>query len=380
MAIPARLRFTFAPDRRAGPASSGVLCMGLACLVLCAGQANGEVERGERLTFDPQTEQWRRVAEPIPGTPDGDLDLARRLVAQERYPEALKALEKWIKTYGAEPDRYPEALYLKASCLLETGEYRDAHDAYSALLNDFPGSIYAERALSGEFRVAEQYLAGKRKKIWGGLLRFKNRDGGVEILDDMIVNYADTPLAEKAQRAKADYYFSRGEFELAEDEYAVFTRDYPRSRWHPYALLQSARAALASFPGVKFDDAPLLEAQERFTEFLRTYPDQARELDVPVLLDEIANRRAEKTLEIARFYDKTRQINAARYYYRQTAARWPDSPAALQARARLEALGGAVEQPLDEAAADTAARTGPSAGGASRGGSGGAPAGWDRRG
>ncbi len=363
--MPARTRPRFAPDRPARGGLPGLLCLGLACLVLSAGQAAGEVERGERLTFDPQTEQWLQAAEPVPGTPDGDLDLARRLVAQERYAEALKALEDWIRTYGAQPDRYPEALYLKASCLLETGEYRAAHDAYSALLNDFPGSIYAERALSGEFRVAEQYLAGRRKKVWGGLLRFKNRDGGVEILDDMIVNYADTPLAEKAQRAKADYYFSRGEFELAEDEYAVFTRDYPRSRWHPYALLQSARAALASFPGVRFDDAPLLEAQERFAEFLRTYPDQARELDVPVLLDEIANRRAEKTLEIARFYDKTGQINAARYYYRQTAARWPDSPAALQARSRLEALGGTVEQPVDATAAAPGAQAGPPAGGSS---------------
>ena len=160
-----------------------------------------------------------------------------------------------------------------------------------------------------------------------------------KIMDDMVVNYADTPYAEQAQLAKANYYYERGEFETAQEEYARFARDYPHSRFQAKALLWSAYSALASFPGIKFDDAPLLEAEERFHEFLRGYQAQGEQMGVPVLLDEIASTRADKTYDIAAFYERTKATNAARYYYRATMQRWPDTPAAAKAKGRLAALG-----------------------------------------
>lgn len=300
-------------------------------------------ERAERLTYDPDAGQWGRTPDPVPGTEDGDLDIARQWQGREENKRALKLIKKWMKTYGGPTSgRYPEALYVKATAHLELGDYRSAHETYQELLNDYPGSPYAERALSANFRIAEQYLAGKKRKAWGGLLRLRARDTGVEIMDDLIANYPDTPLAELAQRSKADYYFARGEFELAEDEYAHFAREYPRSRYHSYALLQSAKAALASFPGVKFDDAGLVEAQARFSQFLKAYPELARQLDVAIILEQVAARRADKTHEIAWFYDRTGQKQAASYYYRATIANWPNTPAAAQSQGRLAALGEPV--------------------------------------
>ena len=300
------------------------------------------IRHAERLTYDPKTDQWVRTAEPIPGTEDGDLDIARQEFARADYKAALKQVKQWIKTYGRSSARYPEALFLQASAQLELGDYRAARDTYEVLLNDFPGSPYAEPSLSGVFRIGEQYLAGKRRKAWKGLLRVRDREAGVKIMDDLVTTYPDTPLAEAAQRTKADYYYARGEFESAEEEYATFARQYPRSRWHPLALLQSARSALASFPGVKFDDAALVEAQERFGQFQKLYPGQAGDLEVPVILEQIAVRRADKTFEIARFYEKTGHPGAARYYYRATVKRWPDTPAAAQASGQLASLGEPV--------------------------------------
>lgn len=282
--------------------------------------------------------------EPVPGTEAGDLDIARQWLAREEYKEALKTVEGWIKTYGTASDRHAEALYVQGTAQLELGEYRDAHDTYQKLLNDYPGSEYAEKALSADFRIAEQYMAGKRRKALWGLLRVRDREAGVKIMDDVRTNYSDTPLAELAQKTKADYFYARGEFEQAETEYSALAREYPRSRYHPYALLQSARSALASFPGIKFDDAALVEAQERFTQFQMEYPDVSRRMDVPVILDQISARRADKTLDIARFYDKTGQRNAARYYYRATVQRYPGTPAASEAEGRLSAMGEPVEQ------------------------------------
>jgi outer membrane protein assembly factor BamD (BamD/ComL family) len=100
---------------------------------------------------------------------------------------------------------------------------------------------------------------------------------------------------------------------------------------------------LASFPGVQFDDAGLIEAQERFTQFMQSYPAPAQEVDVPVILDEIAARRAEKTYEIGWFYERTKKKGAAIYYYRETVRRWPETAAASRAQGRLAGLGEPVE-------------------------------------
>jgi outer membrane assembly lipoprotein YfiO len=306
------------------------------------------VKKAERLTYDEKTNTWLRTNPPVPGTEDGDLDIVRKQLAHDDFKAALKSVKKWIKKYGTNAARYAEALNLKAAAELARSDYRAAHDDYQSLLNQYGGSAYAEGALRNDFRVAEQYLAGKRRKAWHGLLRVKDREAGVKILDDITANYPDTELAELAQRAKADYYFARGELELAEQEYATFAKDYPRSRFHPMALLRSAEAALASYPGIKFDDKGLVEAQERFGQFAKAYPSQAEQLDVPVTLDEIAVKRADKTLFIGKFYQKTKKINAACYYYRQTIQRWPDTTAAAEARGRLTGLGQSLETPVAE--------------------------------
>lgn len=327
----------------------------LGVLVLSLGMAGSERARGdesiappakrfaESLTYDPATGQWKRSPEPVPGTVDGDLDIARQWLARGDFETAVKAIKAWIGNYGTDQPRHPEALYLLASAELEAGEYRDAEKHYEELLNSYPGSPYAEDALSGRFRVAEQYLAGKRRKTLWGLLRLKARDEGVKMLDDTVANYADTALAENAQMTKADYFFDRGEFDLAEGEYAAFAREYPRSRWHPRAMYRSGLSALASFPGVQYDDAPLIEARERFARFNEAYPAAAEQLDVPVLVEEIERLRADKNYEIGWFYERTGKFQAARFYYRYTIEHYPNTPAAGESRGRLAVLGEPVE-------------------------------------
>jgi len=306
----------------------------------------------ETWRFDPQTGRWVEQAPPQPGTEDGDLDLARQSLARQDYKDALERVEAWIKAYGGSAPRYPEALYLKGTAALELADYRKAHDTYKSLLTDFPGSPYADRALSGEFRISEQYLAGQKRKAWRGLLRVRDYEEGIKILDDIVANHPDSELAEYALKTKADYYYQKGEFQLAEEEYARLGREFPNGRYEPYALLRSAQAALAAYPGPKFDDAGLVEAEERFRQYQQRYPQLAEAQRVPVLLDQIRAARGQKEYEIARFYERTRKRDAAAFYYRSTVENWPGTTWAAQAEARLALLGlGTWTPPASQPAA-----------------------------
>ena len=315
-------------------------------------QEPGAKSHAERLEYDPGADEWKTVAAPIPGTEDGDLELARALLARNEFRPARKALRKWRKQYPDSPRR-PEALFYSADAevaAIQAGrdaELMRAYKWYEEILDNWAGDEWAERALRRELLVAEMFLfKGVRQWVWGGALRFGATDEAIEMLDRLIDDRAPgTPLAEQALRLKADYLYQAGEFAEAEDAYARLARDFPRGRFERHALLRSAQAANANFPGTPFDDSSLLEADERFRRFAAQYPDAAAAEGVDKLLDEIRHKRAEKELSIGRFYERTKSPRAAIYYYRFVLEHWADTPSGAQARARLIALRALTSAP-----------------------------------
>ncbi len=305
----------------------------------------------ERLVYDPKTGEWLELAPPEPGTPDGDLELARATLARgdgaRDFRRARKLLQRWIKTYFDSP-RYAEALFYYADAEFQLGNLMKAYEHYERLLDDYGGTELAQRALRNELVIAEVFLSGRWRKVWRGVFRFPAYDEALDILERLATNRAPgTPIAEAALKIKADYYYGKGEFRDAEQEYARLAREFPRSRYVRLALLRSAQSAFASFPGVRFDDAGLVEAEERFEQFRRQYPRAAEEENVPLLLEQIRNSRAHKEYLIGRYYQRTKHPRAAGFYYRSVMQYWPDTTWAQLAQRRLDRLGYGEERPSD---------------------------------
>ena len=118
---------------------------------------------------------------------------------------------------------------------------------------------------------------------------------------------------------------------------------FSRSRYVRRATLQAARAALASFPGTEFDDAALIEAEERFSRYLAQYPGSAEQEGVGLIVADIGETRAAKEFSIGEYYVRTGHGRAALFYYRSTMRHWPETIAALRAAERLQATGADVE-------------------------------------
>ena len=85
-------------------------------------------------------------------------------------------------------------------------------------------------------------------------------------MDEISVDHSDSRLAELAIKTKADHMFRKGDHLMAELEYARLIREHPQSRYHQFALRRGAEAALASYGGVDYDEAALIEAEERYRE------------------------------------------------------------------------------------------------------------------
>lgn len=292
---------------------------------------------GGYLEYDAATNTWKQIPAPEPGTAEGDLAIAEYYLKQERYAKARRAFQRWFKNYGEHHDNWREAAVGYGQALLGGREYYKAHKALRPVMLEFGTDELTLTAAELETRIAEVFLGGTRRK-WLGMRILPAQDLGISILDDIATQFPGTEVGERAWLIKADYYFDRGDFDLAEDEYGHMLAGYPRSYNVRRARLRRAQAALAQFPGTPFDDAPLVEAEERFQRFQIDFPEDAQANNVSLILEDIRNRRAQKEFEIGQYYRKVKHYPAARFYFEAVVNEWGGTVASRQAEAALQEI------------------------------------------
>lgn len=297
----------------------------------------------ERQTLDPESDEWRDTPMEATSQPAGELDEARSLLAQGEARKARKRLEDWVE---ANPDheRYLEAVFLLGEARFAEGNYYKAYERFEEVAENSAGETFY-RALRREMDCARAFLSGEKRIFWG-FVRLPAYDDGIEILDRVWERGPGTRIGEEALKLKADYFYANGDMELAQDEYMNLAREYPNGRYVRSATLRSAEASAAAFPGIKFDDKDLRDAEARYEQVARAFPEYAERENVDTRLEGIRQQRADKDLYVAEWYEKTKQPGAAEFYYRLILKDWPETLAASEAKARLRALG--VEVPDEE--------------------------------
>lgn len=308
-------------------------------MCVAGGLAQSETFR-ERERLDPTSGQWVAEAPAPLGTPDGDLRAARQALVDGRASDAKDMLENWLKANEGH-SRYYEAVFLLGEAYFDLENYYYAYLQYEIVVANTSGDLY-RKALRREMDVARAFLSGEKRIVWK-TVPLPAYDDGVTILDKIWERVPGTRLGEEALLLKADYFFEIGDASLAQDEYTLLAQEYPKGRYHRQAMLRSAESAERSFPGIRFDDRALVDADDRYILVEKTYPAYAERERVPARRVAIRDQRAEKDLSIADWYLKTKNPSAAEFYYRAILKDWPNTFAANEARTRLLGLGVDVE-------------------------------------
>lgn len=308
------------------------------CLLSLPGLSAAQQQRTRTLTYDVDRQAWAETAAPSVGTPDGDLHAIRVLIKDQEYREALKSIDRFVGNYGENQALKPDLLIARAESLIGRQAYHKAHEVLQEFLGTYGGSALTAEALRLEFVIGEAFLGGVKLKLMG-LRLLSGEDTGLRILDEISTDYADSPLAELAIETKANHLFKTGDHASAKLAYAQLLREYPRSRYHEFALRRLAEAELASFGGVDYDDAAMIQADERYREYRSQYPRAADREGVALILNGIRETRAQKALAVGGYYERTDHISSAVFYYQAVLKDWPDTVAATKATTRLELLG-----------------------------------------
>ncbi|MGA2265341.1 MAG: outer membrane protein assembly factor BamD [Phycisphaerae bacterium] len=280
--------------------------------------------------------QWVNLPAPAQGTPEGELSLVRHYMDRGQYGSAVSAADRYLKLYN-DPNSREEVMLLAGESEVKRGRLFQGYERFEKQLAEYSGGRFADRATEHEFDVADDFLAGRKRVVWG-FIYLPARDEGLDILSRIAERSPGTPVAERAMlRIAADRY-ARGEWTESADAYDHYVNLFAKGNKTDEAMLKGAEATYRSFTGVAYDETPLIEAEQRYRDFAQRFPISAKQADVDATLEQIRATRAHKLLEEGRFYARTDKPQAAAYTYKLVIDMYPQTDAAEQARAALEGL------------------------------------------
>jgi outer membrane assembly lipoprotein YfiO len=283
--------------------------------------------------------EWTQVTTAPAATQHVDnptLDRVERLLAAHKHQQARKLVVAWLRRHRRAPDR-DRGVYLLAEAYYQYGDRIRAFYHLDELLDLHPDSKLFYPALEKQYEIADRYLRGYKRRLLG-IPMLGAQEEAIDMLFRIQERAPGSPLAERALLRTADYYYDRGQYDLAADAYATYARSYPRSPVLARVKLRQAFASLAQFRGRYYDATPLIDARAQLEGLQAVYPDMAAQEGVAGVLARIDASMADKLYWTAGYYSRTNAPRAAAYTYRYVVSRYPTSPEAERARRRLERL------------------------------------------
>jgi outer membrane assembly lipoprotein YfiO len=291
--------------------------------------------------------QWKETQTTPASQPvvrDPVLDRAEQMLDGRRIDQAHDILLDWLKANPVAPNR-DRAILLLARAYYANGDRTWCFYQCDELLDNYPDSKLYFPALELQYRVADDFLNGVKKRFLG-LPILAMGDEGIEMLFRIQERSPGSPLAERALLRSADYYYHTIQYDLAADAYGAFVRIYPRSPDVPLARLRQAFSNNAQFRGPKYDATPLLDARAQFQDVQVRYPELAEKANVKQLIEDIDAQLAAKAYYDADYYRRTFQYKAAVFLFRQLIQTYPNSHSSQLAKQQLKDMpAGALNQP-----------------------------------
>ena len=269
----------------------------------------------------PQIDAVKASTQPYAPVPE--LDHVEQLIKQNKNKEAEELCVAWLMAHKVHPQR-DRALYLNAQALYQYGNRIKAFYYCDELLDEFPDSGYYYPTLEMQYRIADSYLNGYKRRFMK-IPTFTAYDEAVEMLFRIQNRSPGSPLAERAMLRTADFYFANRDYDFAADTYAAYVRSYPRSPEVPRARLREALAHYAQFRGPRFDATPLIDARAQFRSLMATDRPLAEEQNVPSLLLQINEDLANKLYLTGDFYRRTGEQRGAVYSFRYLLKAFPET-------------------------------------------------------
>ena len=150
----------------------------------------------------------------------------------QEYNQALRSFEKYVQQSTLRNTSRNQDQFYLADALLRLADSYYVTKSYQKALQTYDRAIREKSRESG--------YAHYQKGVIQGIIG--NQKAGVEILDQMLARYQDSPYYDDALFQKAQLQVQQGEYQQATRSFSTLLETQPQSNLVPYALLRRAVA------------------------------------------------------------------------------------------------------------------------------------------
>jgi len=285
--------------------------------------------------WTPKSGKWVNPKNLPKDNPKEQFAYAKSYFDNNKYEEAKREFRKLLKAYPKSAEAAESQYYLGLAEEQQSKLY-EAFQAYQLVIDKYPFSERIQEIIEKEYKIAEKFMAGEKRKALGIDLPVENP--AIEIFGKVVENSTYGPLAPKAQYKLGLVLKGLMRYYEAEEEFNKVVSRYPDSEWSAAAKFQIASCRASLSKGYAYDQGSAQEAKERFQEFVKEHPDAVLSLDAEKSIAQIRDKEAESSYNSAAFYEKQKAFDSAKIYYNSIINDYAQSPWAVKAAARLQIM------------------------------------------
>ncbi len=277
----------------------------------------------------------------------GELAQLRQAEELETAGDLSGALAVYRKLAASETKSNPTAkAQMKVGDLYAaSGKHEAAFKAYGKYLSDHPEGQDFEAAVEAQFRIASAFLEGERRRVFG-IKTFSSMQRAEEMFTEIIKNAPFSKMAPMAQFNIGRAREKQKKLPEAVEAYQVVVDKYPADEIASDAQYQIGYIHQAIARDGSYNDLDRQKAREAYEDFLMRYPQSEKVSQAGENLESLSGEDVRKTLEIARFYERTKNYKAAVIYYDEVIQEGGGTAEAEQAQTRLDHLRATVSEDL----------------------------------
>lgn len=285
--------------------------------------------------WTPKSGKWVNPKNLPKDNPKEQFAYAKSYFDNNKYEEVKREFRKLLKAYPKSAEA-AESQYYLGLVEEQQGKLYEAFQAYQLVIDKYPFSERIQEIIEKEYKIAEKFMAGEKRKALGIDLPVDNP--AIEIFGKVVENSTYGPLAPKAQYKLGLVLKGLLRYYEAEEEFNKVVSRYPDSEWASAAKFQIASCRASLSKGAAYDQGAAQEAKERFEDFVKEHPDAVLSLDAQKNIDQIREKEAQASYDIGRFYEKQKAFDSAKIYYNDIIDNHSESPWAKEASARLQIM------------------------------------------
>jgi len=284
-------------------------------------------------------EGWSVEGDPssqVEGNAAEQMKKAEDLEAKGDLTGAYESYKALVRSFGLSV-LAPKAQRKVGMLLERSGQYDKAYDAYSTYLQKYPKGDDFEAVVESMFKIGKLFLEGEKKKVLG--IKFApSMDRAREMFEGIVKRAPFSKWAPLAQFNIGQALEKQSKFPEAIAAYNGVVARYPSDPVAADAQYQIGYVRLREFREGSYDQAGAAKAREAFEDFINRYPESEKVAQARENMKQLEGGKNKGQLEIAKYYDKTKQYRAAVIYYNDVIKAGADTPEGTIAKTRIEEL------------------------------------------